>query len=297
MTGSALGQLPIFLAVAEKRSFTTAAAALGLSPSAVSQAVSRLERELGVALFVRTTRSVNLTDAGARLAAECRPALSAVSATLAALVEKRDEPSGTLRLNVPRIACHTTLPSILATLATEHPEMRVDVVVDDRNIDIVREGFDAGIRHREEVHKDMVAVRISPAYRFAVVGSKRYFATHDKPRHPKDLVRHTCLPWRYPTTGGLWRWEFEHRGRPIDVAVEGRITSTDPTVLVACARHGLGLAYVPEIEVHADIAAGRLQTALESYCLEVPGLFLYFPRAARKMPRLAAFIECAKRVS
>jgi DNA-binding transcriptional LysR family regulator len=289
-----LGRLPIFLAVAERRSFSAAATALALSPSAVSQAIAALERELGTALFVRTTRSVNLTDAGKRLAHDARPAVAVLTAALETTAARREELSGTLRLNVPHLACHLVLPPLLTAYVRKHPEMRVDVVVDDRNVDIVADGFDAGVRLHEEVQKDMVAVRISAAFRFVVVASPAYFERHGEPRHPEDLVRHACLPWRSLTTGAVWRWEFEHEGRELEIAVDGPVTSTDAHVLVACACEGLGFAYVPEHDVRRELATGRLRHVLDSYCLEVPGLFLYYPRAAQRVPKLAAFVACAR---
>jgi DNA-binding transcriptional LysR family regulator len=291
---AALAHLPVFLAVAEAKSFTRAARALGISPSAASQAVVRLERELDAVLLVRTTRSVNLTDAGRLLAERARSGLELVSAALSAAGTKTETPTGRLRLNVPRIACRTTLPPLLARYAELHPHVQVEVTADDRNIDIISEGFDAGVRMREAVQKDMVAVRFSPPQRFVVAGSPAYFAKHGRPRHPGDLVNHACAAWRSPTSGELWRWEFEHRGRPLDVAVDGPLTGTDAELLVGCAREGLGLTYTPSDYVEADLASGRLETVLDPYCIEISGLFLYYPRAAARVPKLAAFVACAK---
>jgi DNA-binding transcriptional LysR family regulator len=296
MRGGALAQLPVFLAVAEQKSFTAAARLLRVSPSAVSQAIARLERELGATLVLRTTRSVNLTEAGARLAAEARPALGVVEVALDAIAQKSGEPQGVLRLNVPRLACQIALPPLLAQYAQRHPEMRVDVTVEDRNVDIVREGFDAGIRLREAVEKDMVTVRLSPPIRFVVVGSKRYLAARGRPKHPRELVDHACIAWRCPTSGELYRWEFEQRGRALEVDVDGPISSNDADVLSACAELGLGLAYVAEHEVRARLRAGKLETVLEPFCPEVPGLFLYYPRAAQRVAKLAAFVEVARNV-
>lgn len=193
--GSAFAHLPVFVAVAELRSFTAAARQLRLSTSAVSQAIQRLEAELGVTVLNRTTRSVNVTEAGSRLLEDVAPALRAASAALANAKSERRGLSGSLRLNVPRIACRVGLPSLLAEFARRHPEVRIEVEVEDRQIDIVKSRFDAGIRARASIHKDMIEVRLTPPIQFAVVGSKRYFARHPKPKHPRDLVHHACLGW------------------------------------------------------------------------------------------------------
>lgn len=292
--GSAFAQLPVFMAVAELRSFTAAARRLRLSTSATSQAIARLETELGVTLLNRTTRSVNVTDAGARLLDEVAPALRAASA---ALVNAKVEPqglSGSLRLNVPRIACRVGLPSLLAEYSRRHPAVRVEVEVEDRQVDIVKGGFDAGIRARSSIHKDMVEVRLTPPIRFAVVGSRRYFASHPKPKHPRDLVHHACLGWRSLAGGSEYRWEFNDKGRDLEVAVRGPLLSNDTELLLACAKRDLGLAFVVDAEARRDVETGALETALDDYATHVDGLFLYFPTSARSVPKLRAFVECAR---
>jgi DNA-binding transcriptional LysR family regulator len=296
MRGNSMGQLPVFLAVAERQSFTRAARALGMSPSATSQAVARLEQELGTPLFVRTTRSVRLTDAGARLLHEAGPAVRVACAALSGLKEAENEPSGVLRLNVPRIAGRVCLPRILELYAKRYPRVRCDIVVDDRRVDIVKGGFDAGIRSREAIHKDMVRVRLTGPFRFAVVGSKRYFASAGRPKEPRELTAHACLGWRSLADEGAYRWEFSHRGREIEVAVEGPVVSNDTQLLLACAEQGMGLALVVEQEAARELASGHLQTVLDDYAVEVPGLFLYFPRAARAVPNLRSFVACAREV-
>jgi len=293
MNGGSLASLPVFVEVAERRSFSAAARALGLSVSAVSQAVTRLEAELGTSLLVRTTRSVNVTDAGARLLGDAGPAVVAAFAAMSTIRATRQEPEGVLRLNVPRLASGILRP-VLAQYARTYPAVRTDVFVDDRNVDIVAEGFDAGVRLREAVQKDMITVRLTPPFRFVVVASKRYLAKRGTPSHPRELVRHDCLAWTSPTTGELWRWEFEHRGRDIEVAVDGPVRSTDADLLAMCAEDHLGLAYVSEPDVKAQLASGKLERVLEAYCPEVPGLFLYYPRALRRVPKLAAFVACAR---
>lgn len=296
MGAPALAQLPVFLAVAEHRSFTAAARSLRMSTSAVSQAVLKLEKELGVVLLVRTTRSVSMTDAGTRLVAEAAPGLRAVSEALASARTNRDVPTGTLRLNVPRIASRVGLPAVLREYARRYPEVRTEVVVDDRRIDLVEHGFDAGVRSRAAIQKDMIRVQLTPAIRFAVVGSKRYFAAHGRPKHPRDLVDHACLGWRSLRGESEYRWELVDRGKPLEVAVSGPVFSNDTELLVACAAHDLGLAFVVEAEADRDIAAGRLETVLDDYVTGSPGLFLYYPRAARSVPKLRAFADCARAV-
>jgi DNA-binding transcriptional LysR family regulator len=290
----ALAQLPAFVAVAELRSFTAAARYLRLSTSAVSQAVVRLETELGVTLLNRTTRSVNVTEAGARLLAEAAPALRVASAALVNAKTERKGLSGSLRLNVPRIACRVGLPSLLAEYARRHPEVRVEVEVEDRQVDIVKEGFDAGVRARAAIHKDMIEVRLTPPIRFTVVGSKGYFTRHPKPRHPRDLVHHACLGWRSLAGGSEYRWEFSDKGRELEVAVQGPLLSNDTELLVACAEQDLGLAFVVESEARRSLEAGVLQAVLDDYAISVDGLFLYLPTSARGAPKLRALLECAR---
>lgn len=297
MRGSALAQLPVFMAVAELRSFTAAARHLRLSTSATSQAIARLETELGVTLLNRTTRSVNVTDAGARLLEQVAPALRAASAALLEAKTERQGLSGSLRLNVPRIACRVGLPALLAEYARRHPEVRVEVEVEDRQVDIVKERFDAGIRARASIHKDMVEVRLTPPIRFAVVGSKRYFARHPKPKHPRDLVHHACLGWRSLGGDSEYRWEFSEQGQDLEVAVRGPLISNDTELLVACAERDLGLAFVVASEARRELDAGILETVLDDYATSVDGLFLYFPTSARGAPKLRALLDCARESS
>ncbi|MCC6897980.1 MAG: LysR family transcriptional regulator [Polyangiaceae bacterium] len=265
-------------------------------PASCPESIRRLERELGVVLLLRTTRSVNLTEAGARLVAEAGPAVAAATAALASTVDRSGEPTGVLRLNVPRLAWRVALRPVLREYVRRHPGVRVEVHVDDRNVDIVACGYDAGIRLRESVEKDMATVRISGPIRFVVVGSPTYLAEHGQPERPGDLVHHACIRWQSPTTGEVYRWELEERGRDVEVAVDGPVTSTDAEVIAACAGDGLGLAYVAAHEVARELAAGQLVTVLEAHCPEVPGLFLYFPREAGRVPKLAALVSCIREV-
>jgi DNA-binding transcriptional LysR family regulator len=290
---SVIRELPVFVAVAEKRSFTGAAKALGISASAASQAVGRLERSLATTLFVRTTRSVNLTDAGVQLFERARPAVTDALAAMDEVASLGARPRGWLRLSVPRIASRAGFERILAAFAREQPEVRVEVAVDDRRADIVGEGFDAGVRSRESTEKDMIAVRLTPPIRFVVVGSKRYLAKHGRPKHPRDLVDHACLGWRPLLATADYRWEFTQRGRDFEVAVTGPVVSNDADMLLACAEAGMGLAYATETEV----ASRKLERVLEPYAPSVSGLFLYYPSAARSVPNLRAFVSCAQKVT
>lgn len=294
MRGNLLVFLPAFLAVAEHGSFTAAARSLGMSPSATSQAVARFEAELGAPLFVRTTRSVRLTAAGERLQREVGPAVRVAGAALLRAKDARDEPSGILRLNVPKFACRVALPRLLALLAERHPRVRCEVVVEDRRVDLVKEGFDAGIRSRDAIHKDMVRVRLTPPLRLAVVASPAYLARAGRPRHPRDLVSHACLGWRSLNGEGDYRWEFVQRSREVEVSVEGPVVSNDTTLLLACSEQGLGLALVAAVEAEAAIARGDLETVLDDYAVQAPGLFLYFPQAARATPNIRALVACAR---
>jgi DNA-binding transcriptional LysR family regulator len=291
---STLGQLSVFVAVAERRSFTAAARVLGISPSATSQAVARLEGALGGALLVRTTRSVSLTDAGVRLLAGAAPALATAFAALESVRGRRDEPSGVLRLNVPRVACRVGLPRVMVEYARRCPDVRVEVVVDDRMVDIVRDGFDAGIRLQEAVQKDMIRVRLTPRVKMAVVASPRYLAARGRPQKPRDLLDHACLTWRLPDGSGEYRWQFSDRGRPVEIAVTGPVISNDVECLIMAAENDLGLAFIAQPEIAREVAVGRLETVLDDYATELAGLFLYFPRGARDVPKMRAFVDCVR---
>jgi len=292
-----LAQVPVFLEVAKKRGFTAAARALRISTSAASQAVARLEQELGVTLLIRTTRSVSLTLAGERLLADIEPALNVAAAALSAVRVGSEDPSGVLRFTVPRVACRIGLLPVLSEFARRYPAVQVDVVVDDRPIDLVREGFDAGIRPERALQKDMIRIRLSRPLRMVVVGSKRYFVVHGRPTHPRQLSSHACLGWRKSDGGGAYRWEFSERGRQLEVAVNGPLLANDVELLLAAAETDLGLAFVAECEAAQQIASGRLESVLDDYSVKLEGLFLYFPRAARNVPKLRAFIECVREVA
>lgn len=291
-----LVQLPVFLEVARRRSFSAAARALGMSPSATSQAIARLEEELGVALLVRTTRSVNVTPAGERLLRDAGPAITTAQTALVTAQRGREEPSGVLRLSVPRIACRVGLLPVLAEYARRFPAVRTDVVVDDANVDIVREGFDAGVRPKRALQADMTRVQLSGRLRMVVVGSPRYVGTRGRPLHPRDLVEHACLTWRRDD-GGEHRWALRERGRALEVSVRGPTISDDVELLLAAAEEGMGLAYVAEPEAARAIAEKRLVTVLDACSVELDGLYLYYPRTARSEPKLRALVSCVRAVA
>ncbi len=286
-----LNGLMAFLAVADKRGFSAAARSLGVSPSALSQAVRGLEARMGTPLLVRTTRSVNLTEAGRRLRERVGPALQEALSAVEEVQEGTARVTGTLRLTVPRIAVPIVIEPVLPELLVRHPGLSVEVSVDNRNVDIVTEGYDAGVRLSESIQKDLVAVRVSPAFRFIMVGSPRYLARRGRPKRPKDLLEHECIGFRYDTTGQLYAWELEKGGREYRMAVRGPLVTDDAGLMVAAARWGVGLAYVNEQSAAEDLRAGTLEEVLPDYAPEVPGLFLYFPARAQRLPKLRALVD------
>lgn len=285
-----------FLAVVERGGFSAAARALGRSPSAVSQAVRALEQRVGVPLVVRTTRSVRLTDAGEALARKAAPAMASVGEAVEEAAGRAGQVAGTLRLTVGRIAVPLVVEPVLEKVLARYPRLAVDVSVDDRLVDVVAERFDAGVRLSESIEPDLAAVRITPPFRFVVVGSPAYLARRGVPADPGDLLGHDAVVYRSPTTGALQRWDLERKGRTRVVAVRGRVTCNDARLLVRGALDGLGLAYVDEHSARPHLASGALRTVLDAWAPEVPGFFLYFPRRARGEARLKAFLEVAREV-
>lgn len=272
-----LGDLMAFLAVAEERSFTRAAARLGTSQSALSHVIRRLEERLDVRLLTRTTRNVATTEAGRQLAETLSPAFDAIEERLLSLDELRSRPSGTIRLTASRWAAEHIVQPVAERLMAEHPGVRVELDTDLRLVDIVREGFDAGIRMGEQVEKDMIAVRVGPDLRMAIAGTPRYFETHGTPRRPEDLTAHNCINIRLPTLGALYPWELEREGRALNVRVEGQFTSNDPDLVVKAALSGRGLACLPEDYFQPYLRDGSLQACLEDWCPPFPGYHLYYP--------------------
>ena len=283
-----------FVAVARERSFTRAAAQLGVSQSALSHTIRGLEERLGLRLLTRTTRSVAPTEAGERLLSTVGPRFDEIDAELAALTEMRDKPAGSIRINAPEHAARTVLWPALERLLPDYPDIAVEVVVDNALTDIVAGRFDAGIRLGEQVARDMVAVRIGPDARMAVVGAPAYFANRKKPRTPHDLTDHVCINLRLPTHGGVYAWEFEKAGRELKVRVDGQLTLGNLDLRISAALSGLGLAYVPEDQVAEAISEGRLIRALDDWCAPFPGYHLYYPSRRQQPPAFALVIEALR---
>ena len=286
-----LSGLSALLLVAEKRSFTSAAAALRVTPSAVSQTVRALEERVGVRLLQRTTRSVGLTEAGARFVTRLKPAMSGVHEAFAALAELRDRPAGVLRLTLPRLGYQQVLSPRLAAFLKEYPDIKLDASIDDAIVDIVEHGFDAGIRMGEMIDREMIGVRVSEDFRMNVVGTRAYFAAHGKPKHPRDLPEHDCITYRQRASGVVYRWEFSENGKDFAVSVDGRLLVNDGDVMVDAALRGLGLAYIAESSVREHLRRKELVRVLDSFCLPFPGLFLYYPSRLQVPPKLKALVE------
>lgn len=287
-------ELAVFIAVAEEGSFTRAAAKLGLSQSALSYAVRMLEERLKIRLISRTTRSLSLTDAGERLLHSLRPAFDHIDSELAALTALHDKPAGTVRITTFRHAARTVLWPVLTKLLPDYPDIVVEINVDEGLTDIVAGRFDAGIRVGEQVEKDMVAVRVSPDIRMAVVGAPSYFADRAVPQTPRDLSDHKCISYRQSTGGGLYAWEFERDGVELDVRVRGPIVINDNEMLVNAALGGLGLVYTFESQVAQHVADGRLIRVLEDWCPPFPGYHLYYPSRRQHTPAFALLLEALR---
>jgi DNA-binding transcriptional LysR family regulator len=288
--GDELNGIEVFVAVAEAKGFRTAGERLGVSGSAVSQALRRLEERLGTPLVRRTTRSVRLTEAGERLLAGARPALDELRTALAAVGELGDVPRGTLRLHVSRAGESYLSGALLAGFLDEHRHVRLDLVVSDDPVDIVAEGYDGGIRLGEIIDRDMIAVPVSGDLRLIVVGAPSYFAGHRKPRHPRDLVEHDCINW-HPTPGAPpYRWEFTENKREFSVDVRARVLTNDPALNVRLARAGAGLTLSDE-RVRDYVKRGELVPVLEEFSTPFPGFYLYYPERRHASPPLRALVD------
>ncbi|HEY1413729.1 MAG TPA: LysR family transcriptional regulator [Rhodopila sp.] len=289
-----LNDIVAFLAVARARSFTRAAAQLGVSQSALSQTIRALEARLGLRLLTRTTRSVAPTEAGERLLQAAGPRLDEIDAELVALTALRDKPAGTIRITAHDHAVRAVLWPALETLLPAYPDIKVEIVIDYGLTDIVAERFDAGVRSGEMVAKDMVAVRIGPDMRSAVVGAPSYFAKRPRPDTPQDLTTHNCINLRLPTHGGLYAWEFERGGRELRVRVEGQLVFNGTAPMLDAALAGFGLAYVPEDSVRAHLADGRLIQVLAAWCPPYPGYHLYYPSRRQPTPAFALLVHALR---
>jgi len=290
MQRAAVSDLSAFVAVATHRSFSRAAAELGLSPSALSHTVRSLEERLDLRLLNRTTRSVAPTEAGERLLERLRPALRDIDDALGDANAFRAKPAGRLRLNVPRSAALLLLAPVMTRFIKAYPQMRLEITAEDRLVDIVAGGYDAGVRFGESVERDMVAVRIGPDLRMAVVGSPAYFRRHPRPLKPRDLHDHACIRFRLPS-GSIYRWEFEKKGEVLEVEVDVPLTLSDQQVMLQAALDGAGLAIVLESHARAHLKARQLVRVLADWCAPFPGYFLYYPSRRQVPAGLRAFID------
>jgi DNA-binding transcriptional LysR family regulator len=283
--------LAAFSAIARERSFTRAAAKLGVSPSALSQTMRNLEERLGLRLLTRTTRSVASTEAGERLLRTIAPRFEEIEAELAALSELRDKPAGTVRINAGEHAAISVLQPAMKRFLPDYPDIQVEIIIGYGLTDIVAEGYDAGVRMGEQVAKDMIAVRIGPDMRMAVVASPAYFKRYPLPESPQDLTAHKCINIRLPTYGGLFAWDLEKDGREVKVRGEGQLIFNSLGMRLSSALDGLGVAYMPEDQVLPYIAEGRLIRVLEDWCPKFPGYHLYYPSRRHSSPALTLLIE------
>jgi DNA-binding transcriptional LysR family regulator len=294
MAGENFNDLAAFVAVAKERSFTRAAAKLGVSQSALSQTIKGLEARLGMRLLTRSTRSVSPTGAGDRLLRTLAPRFEEIEQELGALSALREKPAGTIRITAGEHPAVSILQPALKRILPYHPDVHVEIVVDYGLTDIVAQGYDAGVRMGEQVAKDMIAVRIGPDMRMAVVGSPGYFAQRASPNTPQDLTAHSCINIRLPTYGGLYAWEFERDGREIRVRVEGQVVVNHGAVRLASVLDGLGLAYVPEDQIIEHVASGRLIRVLEDWCAPFSGYHLYYPSRRHASPAFALVVNALR---
>ncbi len=289
-----LDDLKAFVAIGRERSFTKAAAKLGVSQSALSHTIRELEARLGVRLLTRTTRSVSPTEAGERLLHTLVPRFEEIDAELAALSELREKPAGTIRITATEYAVDKLLWPKLAKLLAKYPDIKVEITIDSGLTDIVAQRFDAGVRSGEQVAKDMIAVRIGPDMRMAVVGAPSYFRKRSEPKKPQDLIGHTCINLRLPTHGGLYAWEFEKGARELKVRVEGQLVFNGPLQTLNAALAGFGLAYVPEELARPHLAKGRLKRVLEDWCPPFSGYHLYYPSRRQSSAAFALLVDALR---
>jgi len=289
----ALDGVEAFLSVAQHRSFRRAAAELGVTPSAISQAVRALEGRVGATLFIRTTRSVGLTEAGERFLSRAKPAFEELVAASEVARELGKRPAGLLRLSVPRAVVPILLEPLIASFCQAYPEVEVEIAASEELVDLAAAGFDAGIRLGQFIAADMVAVRLTPPFRFIIVGSPSYLARAGRPERPDDLRHHACLRLRR-SNGALALWSLNDSGRAIEIAVSGPLIANDFPTMLGAAVEGVGLAQVPEPIAAESVRAGKLVRVLEPFAPMTPGVFLYYPSPHQMMPKLRAFIDHVK---
>ena len=286
-----LDDLRALVAVGHERSFTKAAAKLGVSQSALSHTIRGLEERLGLRLLTRTTRSVSPTEAGERLLHTIGPRFEEIETELAALSELREKPAGTIRITATDYAIETILWPKLTKFLPRYPDIRVELIIDYGLTDIVAERFDAGVRIGEQIAKDMIAVRVGPDIRIAVVGAPAYFDGRSEPQRPQDLIGHNCINLRLPTRGGLYAWEFEKDGRELRVHVEGQLVFNGTFQMLNAALAGSGLAYVPEDVAQPHLSKGRLKRVLADWCPPYSGYHLYYPSRRQPTPAFTLLVD------
>lgn len=294
MAGENYNELIAFLTVARERSFTRAAARLGVTQSTLSHTVRNLERRLGLRLLQRTTRSVSPTDVGERLLATVGPRFEEIEAELSRLADLKDRPAGTVRITATDFAAENLLWPRLVPMLHEHPDINVEISIDYALTDIVAERFDAGVRSGAQVGKGMIATRISPDFRMAVVGAPSYLKAHSAPMRPADLADHRCINLRLSTHEGLYAWELERRGKEERVRVAGQLTFNNTGMMIQAAADGFGLAFVPETIIEAHLVNGRLQPVLEDWWPTWPGFHLYYSSRRDGSPAFAVVVEALR---
>jgi DNA-binding transcriptional LysR family regulator len=295
MYKSGLVELEAVVAIARHGSFRAAASDLDMSPTAIGNAIASLEKRLGVRLFNRTTRNVALTSAGREYIEAIAPALSDIRSATQAVADHRRKPTGTLRFSCSLGGGRRLLMPFVVEYRRRHGEMKVEIAIEGRLIDIIKEGFDAGVRLAEAVPRDMIAMPLGPRTRHVVVGAPSYFAKRPRPTTPVDLMDHECIRTRYPS-GALYRWEFERRGEAMRIDVPGSLTLDEPDMIAQASRAGIGLAYVGESIVADDIASGRLVEVLNEWTPSYPGYCLYYPGRRHMAASLRAFIDLAQKI-
>lgn len=289
-----INDLLAFIAVARERSFTRAAARMGVSQSALSHTIRQLEARLGVRLLTRTTRAVSPTEAGERLLDGIGPHFDEIEAQVDALNDLRDKPAGTIRISASDYAISSVLWPKLQRFLPKFPDIKVELMLDNGLTDIVTERYDAGVRMGEHLAKDMISARIGPDFRFTVVGSPAYFAEQAAPLHPQELVQRRCINYRFQTSGGLWAWEFEKDGRELKIRVDGQLAFNNIFHVLDAALSGLGLAFVPEDIALEHIRAGRLVPVLEDWCAYWDGFYLYYPSRRQSSPAFVALVDALR---
>lgn len=294
MARANLNDLLAFIAVAREQSFTKAAAQLGVSQSALSHTMRQLESRLGVRLLTRTTRSVSPTEAGERLLNSLGPRFEEIESELEALSDLRDKPAGTIRITAGDHVARTIIRPKLGPFLKAYPDIKVEIIHDNALTNIVEDRYSAGVRMGEAVDKDMIAVRIGPDIRFAVIGAPSYFAEHGKPKTPQDLVSHNCINLRLPTHGGLYAWEFEKDGRELRVHVDGQLTFNSIFDVRDAALDGLGVAFVPNDIAEPYVGEGKLVSVMQEWCALWPGYHLYYPSRRQLSPAFIPFVEALR---